>query len=180
MTSIDERSRERVRALLDRFERTYDGFERVEKTWEHSPERYRALVRRFEAGAAGGAGVWITNERGAVLLARNEGDDGWADPGGKVDADETFETAAKREVREETGVDCRITGLCEVHVIENRHADGDEPPVFTAIAVFRGEYTGGKPRPREGEIAAVDWFESPPPEVLYEEVRQRPYPASQE
>lgn len=179
MTSIDERSREQIATLLERFERTYGDFDRVEKTWEQSPEQYRTLVQRFEEDAAGGAGVWITNEQGAVLLARNEGDEGWADPGGKVEANETFETAANREVREETGVDCQITGLCEVHVIENRHADDEEPSVFTAIPIFRGEYTGGEPRSREGEIAAVDWFESPPSEVLYEEVRQRPYPASQ-
>lgn len=178
--SLHDRSLEFVDALLDRLAEQYGRFEQVEKTWKHPQEQYETFVQRFEAGAVGGAGIWITNEQGEVLLARNEGDEGWADPGGKVEADETYETAAKREVREETGADCRITGLCEVHVIENRNVEGNDPPLYSPIVVFHGEYVSGDIQPRDGEIADVDWFDSPPETVLYEEVCKRPYPAQQQ
>lgn len=179
MTTIEERSWKAVEELLDQFEEQYGHFERIEKPWELTEDQYQTFYERFENGSAGGAGVWLTNDRGEVLLARNEGDDRWADPGGKVEDGETYETAAKRELREETGVDCRLTALCEVHIIEHHTSERDEPPLFAPIAIFHGEYTGGEPRPRDGKIAAVKWFASPPATALYEEVRTRPYPASQ-
>lgn len=176
--SITDRSRERVDALLRDLEREYGAFEVVEKAWTHPPAEYRSLVERFEESAVGGAGVWVRNDDGDLLLVRNEGDDGWGDPGGKREAGESFETAAKREVREEAGVECRLTGLHEVHVVENRNDDAPAAPVvYDAIVVFRGEHVDGEPRPRDGEIAEVSWFASPPDEVLYEEVRDGPFPA---
>ena len=172
-----ERSRERVAELRTRLERDHGTFAIVEKAWRHSASQYQRCVDQFESGADGGAGVWLTNDAGEVLLVRNEGDEGWSDPGGKREAAESYEEAARRETREETGVDCRLTGVRELHVVENRRVDTDDPPVFEAIVIFDAEYVGGKPRPREGEIAEVGWFTSPPATVLYEEVRTRPYPA---
>ena len=177
--TVADRSRDAVEALLEELRTEYDDFERIEKTWSHPPARHRSIVERFENDGLGGAGAWITNEDGEVLLVRNEGDEGWSDPGGKVEPGESVEAAAKREVREETGIRWRLTGLREVHVIANRPADGDGPPVYEAIVIFDGEHVAGEPRPRDGEIAAVEWFSAPPERVLYEEVRTRPYPASE-
>lgn len=148
----------------------------VDKTWACSADTYEHLCELLEQRALGGAGVWLTNDAGEVLLVRNEGDVGWADPGGKREPGELYERTATREVREETGVDCRVTGLRELHVIEHRLADGDAV-VYSLIPIFDGEHVDGEPRPREGEIAAVGWFSEPPENVLYEEVRTRPYPA---
>ena len=114
-----------------------------------------------------------------MLLVRNEGDAGWADPGGKVELGENYATAAKRELREETGVDCELTGIRELHEIENVEGDADGESIFEVIVVFDGDYAGGEPRPRDGEIAEIGWFSEPPEPVLYEEVRTRPYPASE-
>ena len=172
-----ERSRRRVAELRTRLERDHGTFAIVEKTWRHSASRYQRCVDRFESGADGGAGVWLTNDAGEVLLVRNESAEGWSDPGGKREAGESYEGAARRETREETGIDCRLTGVRELHVIENRRAGGDEPAVFEAVVIFDAEYVGGEPRPREGEIAEVGWFATPPATVRYDEVRTRPYPA---
>ncbi|WP_254542884.1 NUDIX domain-containing protein [Halomarina pelagica] len=173
--SVYEESRAQVGAVIRRLAEEHGEFEVIDKTWEHPRTRHEAIVERYENGGLGGGGVWLTNERGEVLLVRNVGDDGWADPGGKVEPGETHERAAKREVREEAGVDCRITGVLEVHWIENRCVEGDAPAVCEAIVIFTGKYVDGKPRPREGEIAEVGWFSAPPEEVLYEEVRTRSY-----
>ncbi|WP_254767587.1 NUDIX hydrolase [Salinilacihabitans rarus] len=174
---ISERSIHKVESHLQALSAEYGDFERIEKTWNVSLSTYRGIVERFEQGGFGGAGVWITNEPGAVLLVRNEGDEGWSDPGGKVEGGESFEEGAKREVREETGVQCRLTGLCEVHIITHRPDNTDVPPIHAPIVIFHGEYVSGDPRPREGEIEEVGWFREPPANVLYEEVRTRPYPA---
>ncbi|WP_436928086.1 NUDIX hydrolase [Halosimplex amylolyticum] len=174
------RSRERVDDWLGDLRERDDGFERVEKRWEMSPAAYDRDRDRIAEGANGGAGVWITNDDGAVLLVRNEGDEGWADPGGKREAGESFAEAARREVREETNVRCQVTGIREAHVLELvDETDPDRPALASLIVIFDGTYEGGEPRPREGEIADVAWFESRPDAALYPEVVERPFPASE-
>ena len=56
------------------------------------------------------AGCVITDERGrTLLLHRNNGrHKQWEIPGGKIDAGETAEQAAVREVKEELGIDIDI------------------------------------------------------------------------
>jgi ADP-ribose pyrophosphatase YjhB (NUDIX family) len=178
--SLHEPSRERAEALLTRLREDYDEFPVVEKTWHEASEDYDAARERVNAGAGGGAGVWLTDDDGRVLLVRNEGDDGWGDPGGKVEPGESVEAGARRETREEAGVECELAGVNEVHLVEVRdETDPERPALVTPIVVFDGEYAGGDPRPRDGEIAAVAWFESPPEDVLYDEVATRRYPASE-
>jgi hypothetical protein len=70
---------ERVEDFRDR----YDDFGRVEERRELPPDGYEAHRRRIGAAVNGGAGVWLTNDGGSVLLVRDAGDDGWVDPGGK-------------------------------------------------------------------------------------------------
>lgn len=177
--SITARSRSHFESVVDRLESDYGSFPVVDKEWSMARSVYENVRDRFDEDGAGGAGVWLTDEAGRVLLVRNEGDDGWSDPGGKRDPGESFETAARREVREETGVDCRITGLSDVHRVQFRdEIDPDRPPIVVPIVIFEGEHVAGDPRPREGEIADVAWFVEPPQSVLYEEIRTRSYPAT--
>jgi len=169
---------DRFESLRDRLEDDYGTVPVVEKRWHVDPASYDRVRERLRAGASGGAGIWLRNGAGEVLLVRNEGDDGWGDPGGKVEHGESFETAASRETREETGVEAEITGLNDVHRVAVRdETDPDRPAVIAPIVAFDGRHVGGDPRPRDGEIAAVEWFDSPPETVLYEEVRTRRYPA---
>lgn len=61
--------------------------------------------------------VAFIEQAGQVLLVQRAIDPGrgrWALPAGFVDHDETPEDAALREVREETGLQARITGLLDV------------------------------------------------------------------
>ena len=59
--------------------------------------------------------VAVTNDAGEILLIRRSDNGNWALPGGAVDLGESLTQAAVRETREETGVDCEITGLSGIY-----------------------------------------------------------------
>lgn len=107
------------------------------------------------------AGAWIRRD-GEVLLVRPGDDDGWTCPGGTREPGETFAATARREVREETGVRCRPTGVLDatVTLVE---ADGRDSVTFVG-AVFHADHVGGQARPEPGEIDAVRWASEIPPE----------------
>jgi 8-oxo-dGTP diphosphatase len=54
--------------------------------------------------------AWIEDDKGSVLLVRQVvGQRLWTLPGGKVKRNESLKAALKREVREETGLDIKLT-----------------------------------------------------------------------
>src|SRR5712691_2206958 len=59
--------------------------------------------------------VVVTNGAVEILLIRRTDNGNWALPGGGVDIGESLPQAAIRETREETGVDCEITGLSGIY-----------------------------------------------------------------
>jgi len=61
-----------------------------------------------------GVDAAVVRRDGAVLLHRRADDQKWGLPGGWVDPGETLTDAVMREVREETGLEVRITGLLAV------------------------------------------------------------------
>ena len=69
--------------------------------------------------------------RGVVLVERARPPLGWALPGGFVDYGESVEEAARREVREETGLDVVLAGLVGVYSEPSR-----DPRFHTVSVVF--------------------------------------------
>ena len=57
-----------------------------------------------------GCGVLIENEEGQLLLQKRSDTGQWCVPGGAMEIGETYEETAKREIREEVGVE--VTNLC--------------------------------------------------------------------
>jgi 8-oxo-dGTP pyrophosphatase MutT (NUDIX family) len=57
------------------------------------------------------ANVVVVNDDGALLVIHRTDNDNWALPGGALDLGESLITTAVREVKEETGIDCEVTGL---------------------------------------------------------------------
>jgi ADP-ribose pyrophosphatase YjhB (NUDIX family) len=95
---------------------------------------------------------------GKVLLAtrtKPPADQLWSLPGGKVEAGETLEEAALRELDEEVGVTARILRFNRHVEIFGRDAQGGVTHHFV-VASFVGEWLSGEPRPGP-EAGAVMW-----------------------
>ncbi len=89
--------------------------------------------------------VLIEFEGGVILIKRKNPPPGWAIPGGFVDYGESLETAAWREIREETGME--LEELVQFHAYS---APGRDPRLHTISTVFIGKGLG---RPRAGSDA---------------------------
>ena len=88
---------------------------------------------------------------GGIVLVQRDIEPGygkWTFPGGFVERGERTESAAEREVLEETGLEVKVGGIVGLYSYE------DQVPV---IAVFSGRVTGGEPQPLD-ETMAVEVF----------------------
>ncbi len=106
-------------------------------------------------------------ERRILLIKRGvEPERGkWALPAGFVDAREDPRQTAIREVREETGLEVRITRL--VDVFHSTRAPG-----ASIIVVYAGEITGGALQPQD-DAEEVGWFRADDlPEMAFESTRR--------
>jgi 8-oxo-dGTP pyrophosphatase MutT (NUDIX family) len=102
--------------------------------------------------------VVVTSEAGEILLIRRTDNDKWALPGGAIDLGESVRQAAIRETKEETGIDCEITGIVGIysdpgHII--RYTSNEEVRQEFAI-VLTGRPVSGQPTP-SSESREVYW-----------------------
>jgi 8-oxo-dGTP pyrophosphatase MutT (NUDIX family) len=86
----------------------------------------------------------VTDTDDRVLLIHRTDNDRWALPGGGIELGENARDALVREVREETGIDVRVTGIVGIysdphHVIA--YDDGEVRQQFSLC--FTAEPTGG-------------------------------------
>ncbi len=102
--------------------------------------------------------VVVTNAGGDVLLIRRSDNQNWAVPGGAIDLGESMVDAAVRETKEETGIDCSITGLVGIYT-DPKHvilytSNGEVRQEFSILLTARA--TGGAPT-RSDESSEVRW-----------------------
>ncbi len=106
------------------------------------------------------AGVVIFDEAERILAQSRYDFDWWSTPGGAMELGESLSETARREVREETGLDVTLRGLVGVysHPRYNLHyPNGDDVQQWTAC--FWGEVAGGKLRPDGGETLDLFFVE---------------------
>jgi ADP-ribose pyrophosphatase YjhB (NUDIX family) len=108
--------------------------------------------------------VAVTNDSGEVLLIRRSDNDNWALPGGVVDIGESLTQAAVRETREESGIECEITGLSGIYTDPGHvmlyTSNGEVRQEFSIVLTARA--VGGQPTP-SSETTEVRWV--PPAEL---------------
>jgi 8-oxo-dGTP pyrophosphatase MutT (NUDIX family) len=115
-----------------------------------------------------GVGVCIVDSQGSILLERRSDNGMWGLPGGKVEPGESIRQTALREVKEETGLEVRLTNLVGVYsepagrIIT--YAEGDVCQLVDIIIeaeIVSGELT------LSPESLELRWF---PPDALPEEI----------
>lgn len=93
------------------------------------------------------AGIVLRDDEALVVKKAYGGMKGlWSFPAGFVQAGETVDQAAVREVKEETAIDARVKEIVGVRtgVLKNEVSDN--------MVIFLMEYEGGAPHPQAGEI----------------------------
>jgi ADP-ribose pyrophosphatase YjhB (NUDIX family) len=101
--------------------------------------------------------AFIQDDEGRILMIRRTDNDLYSIPGGQLELGETLAEAAVREVHEETGIECEVTGVIGLysdpkHVIA--YDDGEVRQEFSIC--FRASFTGGYPRTSD-ESREVAW-----------------------
>lgn len=121
--------------------------------WRGAPRWVRrAAVWATQARFTVTAAVVATDDRGRVLLLKHvfRGGSGWGIPGGFVEAGEQPEEAARRELREETGLELEDLRLVHVRTLRR-------PRQVETLFVARAVNPGGA-RAASGEVSRAEWF----------------------
>jgi ADP-ribose pyrophosphatase YjhB (NUDIX family) len=116
----------------------------------------RQLVGRRELWLPGVTAVVRRGDE--VLLVRRADNGEWAPVTGILDPGEEPAHGAVREVREETGVECRVDRLASTSVMRDVvHENGDRAAYVDLC--FACTWLGGDARVGDDESEAVGWFD---------------------
>lgn len=175
MTAVDDlwyladtASQEAAQAY-HRLTETHDDYLETTHDEHVSRRRFRTLARRIDRTGAPYGAHTLVHRPGEVLLCRHEGVDLWVLPGGGVDQGETFHETARRELREEAGVEVSYEGLgmlSRVDVCCPGHRTWGVLPVYAA----RAETHQPTVEDPDGEITDARWYAF---EDLPEDTRDR-------
>lgn len=99
----------------------------------------------------------IFNSQNQLLTVKHHGSSFWSLPGGKIETGEDLQSALKREIFEELGVECEIKNLAFVH--EFRYSPESDVTVefffWAKIPTENLEELQGEHG--ESELANLDW-----------------------
>ncbi|MFE5567518.1 NUDIX hydrolase [Amycolatopsis japonica] len=101
--------------------------------------------------------VFIQDDEGRILMIRRTDNDLYSIPGGQLELGETLSQAAVREVREETGIECEVTGVVGLYSNPNHVIAYDDGEVRQEFSIcFRACKVGGFLR-KSSESKEVLW-----------------------
>ncbi|MFC4357219.1 NUDIX domain-containing protein [Halobium salinum] len=166
--SLESESRARVDGLVESLRADYGDAPVYDEEMTVSPGRFRDMARVVADGVLDGGAAYVRDDEGRLLLQRATGSGTWSVPGGGLEGGETLVESAVREVREETGVDCEVTGLrfCRrVRLVADGEGSATDDALYRLGAFFEGRYVGGTVGTDDPEVADVRWVESLPDDV---------------
>ena len=171
-------NRETVVRRKERLFAEYEDVHRQELTDELDDEEFDDFLAHCRSGYTGGGYAWVVRDPDQaaeltesmpdevddgrrVLMIMGRGGSRWGLPGGGREDGESYEEAAVREVREETNVECDLTGLFLLrHLVLTAPSHDEE--VHTLWAFFDAKYSDGHIAIQPGELNGAAWFDQPP------------------
>jgi 8-oxo-dGTP diphosphatase len=171
MVPLSLRTRRAVDARLRALRDEYGAFPVVDVTRINDPAFFEHGVEYFESGKRGAAGARVEDDEGRILFVRQpRAPDTWELPGGGHEPGETLTETAEREVWEEAGVDCEVTGVWRA--VRKRFVREDDPARrgYLLEVFFTAERVGGEAavhperwdEAADEEILEVRWFDEVP------------------
>jgi ADP-ribose pyrophosphatase YjhB (NUDIX family) len=164
MTAVDDlwfvatEAGQRAEQVYHRLSSAHEDYLEFATTRRVSRSRFRTVGERIERqGLPFGAHTLSYRADGRLLLVRQESLDKWVLPGGEVNDDETLREGARRELREESGVDVEYEGLGVLGEVTFRCGDHE---TWGVLPVFEGRAltTETEVRDPDGEITDAAWF----------------------
>ena len=186
-SEINEREVER---RTDRLLSEYGEVPVEEETWEDSSEEFARAIEYAENGYLGGAYAWVVREpedaapltesmpeeaepdSRRALMILNRADERWGFPGGGLEDGETYEETVRREVREETGIECAVTDLFMLRRVmsvpesEEVARQFETERVHFLYVFFDATYEDGSIAIQPGELNGAAWFAEPPERLM--------------
>lgn len=138
-------------------------------------ERAARLRKWATEGTALAVGARVRDDAGRIALVQNDWTTDWFLPGGAVEANESSVEAARREVREETGLRASIGAV--LVVVDQTYSPDDGGELFSGQYVVYAATANGPIADHgcsEGEIQGARWFETVP-DALHDDELIRPY-----
>lgn len=170
--TLGDGTRESVTAAIDRLRDRYGDLTVTTLTVENDPDFFEQGVEIAAAGKLAGAGAWVEDDDGRVLYIRHpDSPDTWGIPGGGVEPGERLAETAVREVREETGVEARITDAWKARHRTIVHRDEPDRTLHMLDAWFEAVPENATIELDESaletdeEILEARWFAEPPDSV---------------
>ncbi len=115
------------------------------------------------------AGALIFDRAGRILLHRRTDGGQWAIPGGAMNLGESLEETARREVREETGLELGALALVDVFSgaeFFHEYPNGDQ--AYFVMAIYETHDWRGTPVAERDEVLELAFFplDALPPDLL--------------
>ncbi len=106
-----------------------------------------------------GASIIVEDEQGRILMQQRRDDGNWSYPGGRIEIDETVEDGARREVREECGLEVgelELLGVFSGRELNHVYPNGNEVCGVDIVYVSR-DYRG-ELHSEDGEATRMGFY----------------------
>lgn len=155
-----------VENQIETLEERYGQFPIRHTETVDGPDRFEGAVAMASDGWRGDAGVLPRDDEGRYLLIRHEKASGeWGVPGGGHEPGERMAETARRECREETGLDCTLTDVISARIKTIRHETESDRTLPMLTVWFEGSTQPGELTSQDDEIVDVAWFEEFPEDL---------------